>query len=73
MTNLPDSTGYVAEHYVGASAAARSLGISVRRLKQLRDRGELPVVWTPLGRLYRRDDLERLTAERSARGLGHGA
>jgi Helix-turn-helix domain len=58
------------------SDAARELGLSVVRIRQLMSAGQLAYVRTPLGRLVDRNDLQRLQAERQAKRAGserHGA
>lgn len=49
---------------VGTATAARLLSISEGRIRQLANAGVLPVISTPLGRTYRRADVERLARER---------
>ncbi len=49
-----------------ASQAARRLGLSPQRIRQLMAAGKLAFVGTPLGRLIYRADVERLAAERTA-------
>lgn len=46
------------------SQAARVLGISAERVRQLAARGALPSSRTPLGRLYSRAAVEALAARR---------
>jgi predicted site-specific integrase-resolvase len=50
---------------VGPSSAARILGISTQHVKRLADAGKLHPFATPLGRLFDRDEVERLAAERA--------
>ncbi len=47
------------------SQVAQRLGISPERVRQLTKAGRLPCEVTPLGRLYREGDVERLSAERA--------
>jgi excisionase family DNA binding protein len=47
-----------------ASQAARLLGLSSERVRQLARQGRLKGHDTPLGRLYDRDDVEALKRER---------
>jgi hypothetical protein len=49
-------------HLVAAGAAARRLGITRERLRQLADAGAIECVKTSLGRVYRSEDLGRLRA-----------
>ena len=50
------------------SEAARVLGISAERVRQLAARGALPSRRTPLGRLYSRAAVEALAARRRKHG-----
>lgn len=52
---------------IGTAAAARIVGVSEGRIRQLANLGRIRVIPTPLGRTYRRADVERLAAERAAR------
>jgi excisionase family DNA binding protein len=46
--------------------AARTLGLSPERLRQLVRQGRIPAIATPYGRLFNRTDLDHfLTARRS--------
>lgn len=47
------------------SQAARLLGLSSERVRQLATSGRLASTRTPLGRLFDRDGVERLIAERA--------
>jgi excisionase family DNA binding protein len=58
--------------YVGPSAAARRLGVSAERVRQLATEGKLASTVTPLGRLFRLDDVDALARARAA-GKGPGA
>ena len=62
---------------IGTSGAARLLGVSEQRVRQLAASGALPFEQTPLGRLYAIDDVHRLIAQREAaqrdRGRTHQA
>lgn len=49
------------------SEAARCLGLSAERVRQLVRAGQLRAVETPLGRLFPRDEVERLAALRRQR------
>jgi excisionase family DNA binding protein len=46
--------------------AARTLGLSPERLRQLVRLGRIPAVTTPYGRLFNRTDLDRYLAARRA-------
>jgi excisionase family DNA binding protein len=54
------------EHWVSLMTAARRLGISPDRVRQLVDAGRVVSWRSPLGRLIDADDLERLARERAA-------
>ncbi len=47
--------------------AARLVGVSTERIRQLSNAGRLPVTRTALGRLYLQDDIEELVAKRAQR------
>lgn len=49
------------------SQAARELGVSSERVRQLVKAGKLPAVMTPLGRLIPADAVEKLRQEREAK------
>jgi predicted site-specific integrase-resolvase len=49
------------------SEAARTLGITPARVRQMLTTGQLRYVATPLGRVVDADDVERLRQEREAR------
>ena len=53
-----------------ASVAARELGVSAVRIRQLMRAGELRFITTPLGKLVIPADLARLQAERAAKRAG---
>jgi hypothetical protein len=52
------------------SVAARELGVSAVRVRQLMSAGQLRFITTPLGRLVDPIDLQRLQAERAAKRQG---
>lgn len=52
------------------SQAARALGLSSERVRQLADKGQLPAINTPLGRLFRPDDIAALARKRNERPDG---
>ncbi|MCU1358017.1 MAG: hypothetical protein JWM89_3435 [Acidimicrobiales bacterium] len=54
--------------YLTASQAARILGLSAERVRQLATAGTLPCVETPLGRLFDADEVDRLHARRQPKG-----
>jgi excisionase family DNA binding protein len=47
--------------------AARKLQVSGEYVRELANSGKLPCTRTPLGRLFRVEDIERFEAERTAR------
>jgi hypothetical protein len=55
------------------SQAARWLGLSAERVRQLSDRGDLACQRTPLGRLYEPDELVRFAAARNVTNADSGA
>ena len=55
----------VLDETIGTAAAARLLGVSEGRIRQLANAGVLPVIATPLGRTYRRTDVEQLAKQRA--------
>lgn len=58
---------------LGPSEAARVLGMSPQNVKRLAAEGKLPAELTPLGRLFKRSDVERLAAERARADTPTGA
>lgn len=56
------------------SEAARSLGLSVDRVRQLAREGKLPAVWVDRWRAFRHEDVLRLKRqrERKARSAARG-
>lgn len=54
------------DRYLTPSQAARLLGLSSQRVRQLLDAGTLRAVRTPLGHLVERASVERLVTERRA-------
>jgi predicted site-specific integrase-resolvase len=54
-----------------SSQAARELGISSVYVRRLADTGHLPVMVTPLGRLYDAEAVKTLAAERRQRREAH--
>jgi hypothetical protein len=55
---------------LGPSDAGRQLGVTGQWVRQLVERGELKGIKTSLGTLVDRRDVERLAAERQAKGRG---
>jgi hypothetical protein len=51
---------------VTVTAASHMLRLSPGRIRQMADDGELPVTWTPLGRLLDKAAVERLVEQRAA-------
>lgn len=49
------------------SQAARAVGLSTSRLRQLRLDGQVRVIQTPYGSLYTEDSIEALIARRQAK------
>jgi excisionase family DNA binding protein len=54
---------------IGTAAAARLLGVSEGRVRQLADSGALPSVKTALGRLFEPEDVATLIAARERRAV----
>lgn len=50
--------------------AARRLGIASETISKYARSGRLPYIATPLGRVYKVEDVERLRLEREARKKG---
>jgi len=58
--------------YLSPSQAARAAGVDVGTLKLWMKNGKLPALMVPPGRrLYRTEDIERLTRERAEKGPDH--
>lgn len=55
------------EELLTASQIARSQAISTDLVRRWMREGRLPYVPTPLGRLVRKEDAERMAAQRAAR------
>ena len=58
----------VLSDFLSPTMAARRLGCTRAYIYKLRHQGRLEALQTPLGNLYWRHDIERLAAERAARG-----
>ena len=58
---------YATDELLGPSEAGRQLGVSSQWVRRLVERGELPGMKTSIGTLVRREDVERLAAERQSR------
>ena len=56
----------VTEEKIGTAAAARLLGVSENRVRDLARAGALPYEQTGIGRVYRLGDVARLVSEREA-------
>ena len=52
---------------MGPTEASRELGLSRARVIQLANMGRLRAIRTPLGRLFEREEVERLVRERATR------
>lgn len=63
---MPGQTA-IPEDAIGASEAARHLGVSSAWVRQLALAGTLPAVMTPIGRLFSRQAVEQLARERAER------
>lgn len=55
------------------SQAARVLQLSAQRVRMLGAEGRLPFVRTPLGALFRREDVERFARVRAAHAVAEDA
>lgn len=53
------------EDLITPAQAGRLLGVTSERVRQLADGGRLPVVRSPLGRLFDRADVEALAKSRA--------
>ncbi len=53
--------------WLSPQEATQAAGVSYGWLRLLGERGRIATLATPLGRLYRRSDVERVRAERAAR------
>jgi DNA-binding transcriptional MerR regulator len=58
------------QEWLSPAQAARRLGVTPERMRQLERSGRLPCWWTPLGRLFDLADVERLVAERERTDQG---
>lgn len=57
------------EDLITPAQAGRLLGVTSERVRQLADSGRLPVVRSPLGRLFSRTDVEMLAKTRAQAGV----
>lgn len=57
------------EEYLSPAQAARRLAISKAAVVRLSDLGRLPVTMTPIGRLYRIEDVDRLAERRAQQAV----
>jgi len=62
----------VTDEMLTTSQAARRLGLSSERIRQLSDQGALRCQRTPLGRLYHADDLARFVQRRHVNEIALG-
>jgi hypothetical protein len=53
------------EGYLGPSAAARQLGVAPVTLRLWMQQGKIPALRTPIGRVLKAEDVERLAQERA--------
>lgn len=53
--------------WLSPAQAARMLGVTTSRIRQLSLAGHLHFEQTPMGRIYRRSEIERLAASRPTR------
>lgn len=60
------ATAAATDGVIGTAAAARVLGVSEGRVRQLAGSGTLPTIKTPLGRLFDVRDVDALRAQRQA-------
>ncbi len=58
------------QDWLSPQGAGLLAGISYAWLRQLGERGQVATLQTPLGRLYKRADVERLRAQRDQAGSG---
>lgn len=54
------------EEWVSPAQAARILGVTTARVRQLALAGRLPFTQTPMGRIFAREEIERLAASRQS-------
>ena len=54
-------------NWLSPAEAARELGLTTQRIRQLMAEGQLGHQWTPLGRLVDADAVEALKAQRDQR------
>lgn len=52
--------------------AAARLGIGPHRLRQLSDRGDVPAIWGPYGRMFRASDVEEYRERRERKAVKGG-
>ncbi|MGD9890121.1 MAG: helix-turn-helix domain-containing protein [Dehalococcoidia bacterium] len=62
-----------ASETIGVSGAARLLGVSEGRVRQLAAAGTLPATVTPLGRLFNRRVVEALAEQRQREAVQRDA
>lgn len=52
------------DEFLTSVQAGRLLGVGAERMRQIANAGEVPVMYTPLGRLFRMRDIEELIERR---------
>ncbi len=57
----------VMENVLSLGQAAACVGVSWQRIDQLCRTGELPYILTPVGRIFRREDVDELNRQRAER------
>ena len=57
----------VLEGVLSLGQAATLIGVSWQRIDQLCRTGELPYILTPIGRIFRQEDLDELKRQRAER------
>lgn len=70
MTNLTTASLETSEfsEYLTVAQAARVLGVTPARVRQLGAERKLSPIWTPLGRLFAKGEVEALREERTSNG-----
>jgi len=67
---IEDSADEESDELLSSVQAGMLLGVGPERMRQLANAGEVPVIHTPLGRLFRMRDVEELMERREAQGGG---
>ena len=65
---IEDSADEESDELLSSVQAGMLLGVGPERMRQLANAGEVPVIHTPLGRLFRMRDVEELMERREAQG-----